>query len=333
MKKFLNIKVSAPQYIKDVIKNLLVKAGLDIDTDIYYSQVIVNGFLIFIFVTIFAYVVSIYTNYELELFAYPLIGLVFFIAYVVFKVNTLLLVGSKKSSSFDDYIPDFLNLMASHVRSGVTYDRALLLSSRKEFGQLAKEIDLAAKEIIAGKPLEQALLNMAKRIRSEKFSKSIRLVVEGVNSGGNLADLLEATAYDMRRFDSLRKDINSQLLSYAIFIFAAAAIGAPALYAVSTFLISIIIKISGEIQVSDSISSYLPLISNIKQEINKEVLQNFSLASIFVTCLFALLSAGTVFANDETKVIVYFPFMLILAYAIFFGISYLLGIVFQGLSK
>ncbi|MEM3372711.1 MAG: type II secretion system F family protein [Candidatus Anstonellales archaeon] len=329
---YRGFKINTPQYIKDFVKRLLIKAGLDVDEEVYISQVVIKGLLVFFVSTFLSFIVLRYFNYELLPYEYPIVGSIFFIAYVVFTINNLLIIGNKKSSDIDEYIPDFLSLMATHVRSGVTYDRALLLSSRKEFGQLAKEIDLAAKQIIAGKPFQEALLDMAKRIKSEKFSKSIRLVVEGVNSGGNLADLLEATAYDMRRFDSIRKDINSQLLSYAIFIFAAAAIGAPALYAVSTYLVSIIIKISSEVNVSDSLSTYMPLISSIKQEISKEVLENFSLASIFVTCFFALLSAGTVFSNDETKVIVYLPFMLIIAYITFFAVMHILGIIFKGLS-
>ena len=80
---------------------------------------------------------------------------------------------SIRIKKMEDVFPDFIELMASNLRAGMTIDKALLLSSRKEFAPLDEEILLLGKEIITGKEIMQALHDMALRINSEKIKKTI----------------------------------------------------------------------------------------------------------------------------------------------------------------
>ena len=107
-----------------------------------------------------------------------------------------MVMANKRVAVIEELLPDFLSIMSSNIRSGLTYDRALLLSARKEFGPLSKEVDRAAKEVISGKTLPDALMGMTTRVRSESFAKTMRLIVEGVRSGGKLADFAGGAAID-----------------------------------------------------------------------------------------------------------------------------------------
>jgi flagellar protein FlaJ len=229
----------------------------------------------------------------------------------------LVVTAAQRISLVEDILPDFLSIMASNIRSGMTYDRALLLSSRKEFGPLGREIDRTAKEALAGKPMTEALMGMSDRIRSETFSKTVRLIVEGIKSGGNLADLLENTASDIRRFGAIRKEVSATVLVYQLFMLAAAAIGAPMLYAVTTLLVQTTSQLRGKMDVSADVASNLPFFSQSAQ-ISSESVFLYSIAALAITGVFGSLAAGVVSKGKESDGYPYVPIVMVAAYCIFF---------------
>jgi len=167
----------------------------------------------------------------------------------VFVLSTLyFFIKSRMQASIrikkmENAFPDFLQLMASNLRAGMTIDRALLLSARKEFSPLDKEIIRLGKDIITGKKIEQSLQDMSKRINSEKIQKTILVIISGIRSGGNLAILLEETSSNMRERGFVEKRAASNVLMYVIFIFFATGIGAPVLFALSSILVSVLSSI------------------------------------------------------------------------------------------
>ena len=75
--------------------------------------------------------------------------------------------------------------MSSNLRAGLTIDRAMLLSSKEEFYPLNEEILKAGKDIATGKSVEFALLEMSKRINSNKIDKTILLIISGIKADLN----------------------------------------------------------------------------------------------------------------------------------------------------
>ena len=227
-------------------------------------------------------------------------------------------LSSRRMDAIEKALPEFLGIMASNIRSGHTYDRALMLSARKELGPLSEEIDVVSKDTITGTPLNEALLNMAHRVPSPALEKTVNLIVKGLNSGGKLADLLEATSLDIRRFDGIKKEVDSTVLVYKLFSLAAVCIGAPLLYAVTGFLIGVFAETKsriGSANISDG-SGYLPFFQGAA--ISPDVTFYFSLAAIGVTVFFGSLMAGVITKGDERTGLVYFPMIAIVAYSVFF---------------
>ena len=242
------------------------------------------------------------------------------------SIALLVMRADKRTAELEDMLLNFLSMMASNIRSGVTYDRALLLSSRKEFGSLAKEIDRAAKHTIAGMPLTDALMLMAKHTRSETFAKTMRLIVEGVNAGGNLAEMLEITAIDIRRSSSLKKEISATVLVYKLFIFAAAIVGAPLLYALTGFLIEIFVGIrtNSVSSGSASISAQLPMFSS-GAVISSQLFFIYALLAIVMTVFLSTLASGVITKGRESEGLPDFGWAVIIAYGIFFGVRQVFG--------
>lgn len=229
----------------------------------------------------------------------------------------LMVMANKRVALIEELLPDFLSIISSNIRSGLTYDRALLLSARKEFGPLAREVDRAAKEAISGKSLPEALMGMTTRVRSESFAKTIRLIVEGIRSGGKLAELLEATSQDLRRFSSVRKDVTATVMVYQLFMLAAAALAGPLLYAVMVILVQTTSVMKSRMVVSPDAAAYLPLGVGASS-FSPEFAFLFSIAGIAITGVFSCFAAGVVSKGRESEGYSYVPIVLAVGLLIFF---------------
>ncbi len=196
---------------------------------------------------------------------------------------------------------------------------------------MKREIDNAAKATISGTPFPDAFMNMTKNVESEVFSKTIRLIVEGVKSGGNLADLLENTALDIRRFGAIRKEVAATALMYELFMFAAAGIGAPLLYSVSNFLITIVSEMRGKISISTSASDYLPFVSS-NSLVSPETVFWFSLVAISITAIFGSLTAGVISKGKESEGITFIPVIVVISLAVFFIGGIVLRMLLSGVA-
>jgi len=237
---------------------------------------------------------------------------------------------SERIKKMENIFPDFLQLMASNLRAGITIDKSMLLSVRKEFNPLDKEIQQTGRDIATGKEIEIALLDMSKRIKSEKIHKTILLLISGIRSGGNLATLLEETSVNMRERGFVEKKASSNVLMYVIFIFVAVAIGGPLLFGLSSLLVGTLTNLLSGMPSGGAEVTNLPFTMSAVT-ISSEFVKYFALVFIISTDILAALVLGLVNKGEEREGIKYLPALLILSLATFFIIRLALGGFMQGL--
>ena len=260
-------------------------------------------------------------------------GVTFVVGFVVVFTSFKFMGALKKSSrvkKIEAIFPDFLQLVASNLRAGMTVDRAMLLSAREEFAPLDKEILQAGKDISTGKPVEVALKAMSKRINSEKIDKTLLIILSGVRAGGDLAILLEETATSMRQRGFIEKKAASQVLMYVIFIFLAVSIFSPGLFSLSGVLVGTMTDLMGGLAPED-IPQDLP-VSFSTISLSESFVFYFSISFIIVMDVMASLVLGLVSKGDEKEGLRYLPIMLILSLSIFFILGKVLSGVMGGLT-
>jgi len=231
--------------------------------------------------------------------------------------------ANSRASKVEEVLPDFLELMASNIRSGLTPDKSLLVAARPEFGPLADAVTKAGTNSITGMPLDQVMLGIGETIRSDVLSKTTVLIVEGLHSGGDMAELLSKTALDLRKFRSVRGEVNSIIMSYVLFIAAAITFGAPLLYGVSSYLVDIMVLIRSKVGTgSETVSSMTKTMSMFKGKLmfTQEGVMLFSAAAILVTIFFGCIAIGSMTKGRRVEGLKYFPLLGILALGIFFGV-------------
>lgn len=248
-------------------------------------------------------------------------GLSIFVGLVVLTGLFLYFRDSLKQSSrvrkMENVFPDFLQLMASNLRAGMTIDRAMLLSARKEFDPLDKEIIETGKDIATGRRIKEALLDMAERIGSTKIEKTILLIISGIEAGGNLAVLIEQTAMGMRERGFVEKKAASSVLMYVIFIFVAVAAGAPLLFSLSGILVGVMADLLIGVPDMSNTAMNLPF-SMTGVGISVSFVMWFSVVFILCIDVLASLVLGLVAKGEEKEGLKYLPFLIVISMIVYF---------------
>jgi len=244
----------------------------------------------------------------------------------------LLLGSNSRAAKVEEALPDFLALVASNIHSGLTPDKALIVSAREEFGPLSVEVNRAGRYSLTGMPLERVFMGMTEHIHSDLLDKTVRLIVEGLHSGGDMVELMEKSALDIRKFRSVKKETNSMILNYVLFIVAAITFGGPMLYGVASFLVDIMLKIKSKLAIS-SASSLSGQIGVFKGQLmlTPEGVAMFSSAAIIITVFFGCMAVGIMQSGKRMDGLKYFPLLAIIALSVLFLVRGALGFVLGGM--
>jgi pilus assembly protein TadC len=318
-----------PRRYKEFLKKQMIYAGM--------KEEITERFIGFsFFFTIFlGFVIA----FDLWLVGFGLLGIISgmatgIILLILIQVS-IILIADSRAAEIENVLPDALQLMAANVRAGMTIDRAIWLSARPEFGVFEEEIRRAGAKTIGGKPIKVALMEMSSRIKSNLLEKTFRLVIEGIESGGELAHLLEETANNARTVQSLKKEIKSSVTTYSIFIFFAAVLGAPTLYAISLFFVEIMTKLwspkmLGGVAATGSAMGGGMLSRAGAPTIGVDQLFWFAVSSIMLTTFFGGLIIGLIQTGREKNGVKFVPVLMIGALFMFFITQFLIKILFGG---
>ena len=252
----------------------------------------------------------------------PFLLLFEFIFYIGLGLNV-----NSKTNQVEAALPDALQLMSSNIRAGLTTDKAMIMAARPEFGPLEKEIRRVGKETMAGRSLADALSRMTLFIRSSDLERTLELITNSLKSGGELADLLDSTADDIREQQLIRKEIAASVLMYVLFIFIAISLGAPALFSMSSFLVELLTKnmemIANELPSNFDGMEGAPIKMG-GGSISIDFIRHYALVSIASSCLFGSMIMGLILKGEEKEGLKYFFPMIIIAYLLFFGASFIL---------
>ncbi|MBR9706513.1 hypothetical protein GOV14_05740 [Candidatus Pacearchaeota archaeon] len=266
-------------------------------------------------------ILAILTSFVLfAIYRTPLIPIIgFFSAIVIIFLFFHFSDGFKKSgriNKMETVFPDFLQLVSSNLRAGMTVDKSIMLAARPEFAPLDEEIIQTGKDITTGKNIERALKDLSYRIGSDKIGKTILIIISGIRAGGDIAVLLDETAGNMRSREFVAKRAASQVLMYVIFVFFAVAVFAPGLFALSNVLVFTMDNLIGDIDTSAvQGSSY---ISFQKISVSLDFILYYSI--IFIVCIdiLASLVIGLVNKGEEREGLKLLPFMIGLSLGLFF---------------
>jgi len=302
-----------PKKYRNWIEYQLDCADFSIPSDNYVGFSVLYGLSLGIIAFFVSFLLGITTKY-LSI----VVGISAFGVFEAIMHAIPLMIADSRAKFTDEILPDALRLISSNIRSGLTPDKAFLLSARPEFGPLEKQIRDSAKLTLSGVSIEEAIKNIPKKIDSRALRRSIDLLVEGISRGGNLAGLLDGLANDIRQTKILRSEVHAFVMMYAIFIFFAAGIGAPLLYGISSFLVGTMQQMGTRVSVEGALPSSMRLMTFQGIEISQEFLIYYISISLGVTAFFGGLLIGLIQEGKEKAGLKYIPILLIISLSVFF---------------
>lgn len=257
-----------------------------------------------------------------------------FVATWAFFYVIFLVLIDRRTSSVEKVLPDVLTMISQNMIAGMTVYNSLWIAARPEFGPLALEIQAVARETLGGESFERSLMNMSERIKSYKLSRSVKLMIQGMRSGGELPTVLQEIANDIRAEQNLYKRMSAQTTSQAMFILFALLIGAPLLFSSSLQFVTIFNKIYEKVGFNDDLSA-MPqqtgMIALQKLPISANFFFQYAIITLFVLSMFGSLLIGLIKTGKLSSGVPLMPVIAPLSVIIFYLMTVALSSFFKGM--
>ena len=158
---------------------------------------------------LFFYLVAIVVGGALGLIGNIYIAIVCAAAVAAAPWMILDYLAQRRTIQFTSQLPDMLQLLATTLRSGFSILQGLDTVARQLPEPTGEEMRQVVAEARLGRPLVQALDDVAKRVHSDDFDWVVTAIAIQREVGGNLAELLTIVASTMQERERLRREVRT----------------------------------------------------------------------------------------------------------------------------
>lgn len=326
-----------PRKLRPDLREYLLKAGYN---EIPYS---VFGTLFFIVsaITYFIYIGFFYNTLHAN---YPQTLQFGFLTFIVFAVTMFFVLFSttvilyfkwnikiyNRTKEIELLLPDYLTLVSTNLKGGMSFENALWSAIKPEFGILANEIALVSKKVMTGNDITEALTEFSRKYDSPILRRNIQLLTSEVESGGKIVTTIDKVISDMKKTQTIKKEMASNTLTYMIFIGMLVIFICPVLFALSLKLFTIINSFLSNM--GTNTSSAANGISIGGGGVNPSDFKIFSILAITVISVFSSIIISIIEKGTMRGGLKYIPMFLITSLTIYFIASGLLSYVFGSIK-
>lgn len=115
----------------------------------------------------------------------------------------------KRVEKFNEQLVDCLSNVANGLKAGFSFIQAIDAVVKEMSAPISQEFELLLRENKMGVPLEQALLNLTGRVKSEDLDLVVTSVITVKQVGGNLAEIFDRIADTIRERNKLQGKIKA----------------------------------------------------------------------------------------------------------------------------
>jgi tight adherence protein B len=119
------------------------------------------------------------------------------------------ILATRRTDAFTKQLPDMLQLLGTTLRSGFSILQGLDTVSRQVGEPIGEHIRQVVAEARLGRPLIDALNDVANRVKSEDFAWVVTAIAIQREVGGNLAELLDIVSETMNARSRLRREVKT----------------------------------------------------------------------------------------------------------------------------
>jgi tight adherence protein B len=141
-------------------------------------------------------------------------------AWITAQIWTLLIISMivlqmmrsqtrRREREFEKALPDFLMLLASSLRAGLSLQRGIDAISSEGDGEVERQLRRASTEMAMGVQPDKALQEVADRMRSQDMQWVVVAIGIQRKVGGNLASVLDVVADTVRGRESIKQEVRA----------------------------------------------------------------------------------------------------------------------------
>ncbi len=165
----------------------------------------------------------------------------------------------RQLKEMEEKFPSFLRDLTENIRSGMPFHKAVIASSKTDYGTLSAEVRKMAHQLSWGVTLDKALDKFAERVKaSRRLYAAAKIIRESFASGGEVVSTLESVADSSLSLEEAEKEKKSLLNQYVVLMYAISIIFVVIISAINKFLIPIF-QTAGDTAASGAIESIVSL--------------------------------------------------------------------------
>ena len=326
-------KAFVPKRAIPNLRMFLLKAGITkvpykFFGALFYLAAIITGIVYVLYIYPFLQQYSqlaILAASTVSWFTFQISVAVFFIMLVYFYVDLQIYLRTKK---MEDMLPDFLQVVSSNLKGGMSFENALMGAIKPRFSILANEMAEVSKKVMTGHDVSVALSELGEKYNSPMLRRSIDLMISELESGGKISDLIDNIVKNIKETRALKEEISASAISYIIFIAAIVIVISPLLFSLSFYLLNIILNFVDRL--AGTATANLPF-SVSAVEVDPNSFRYFSMAAIATIAFFSSLIVSIVEKGNIKSGLKYIPIFLIGSLGFYFIFMSILGFVFSGI--
>ncbi|MGV8150647.1 MAG: type II secretion system F family protein [Candidatus Woesearchaeota archaeon] len=318
---------------KTYLRKILRQAGYDAEPEILKSKILTYSIFAVIaasvILLIYGAIIGVFLRMAIPLLILWILALPLIIM-LVWGVVFMFLDYKKytRKKELEEVWPEYLQLVVSNINAGMLIDVALWSAVKPKYKVLAREIEEVAKQTLTGKDLSDALTDFADKYDSVMVQRTVSLLIEGMESGGKIAILLNKISLDIQDTKIMRKEMSASVMTYAIFITFATVVAAPFLFGLSTQLLTIIQDIIGKVGQTSSSSSMFTFSSDGVKISDFKI---FAYVMLGITSLMSACLIGTIRRGSVKDGLKFIPLFMAGTLIIYYLSTIILGSLFSGL--
>lgn len=265
LSKMINLrKLNKNEAGKFLIPNKILKLNLKKELESVYQKIhfdnvnyalITNFFALSVILTMVAYILlypylyQLFSSYFAQNFFYKVI--IYIISWFVLNLaiyytiifGYFMMLDSrfkKAESEIEKDLPEFLDSLVSNLKGGISLEKAIIQSVRKDQKALLKEVTLINEKVMMGKNVIESIREFRQRFNSPIINRTFFLVEEGLQGGGNLSTPLERISDNLKKIYNLDEEIKSNSSGFSVVVSFISIVVAPVLFALALTLLTFI---------------------------------------------------------------------------------------------
>jgi tight adherence protein B len=116
---------------------------------------------------------------------------------------------SRRLKAFNGGLADTITLLANALRAGSSFLQAIEMVVRETQPPISTEFARVVREVNLGLPLDKALANVTRRVRSDDLDLMTTAISIHHQVGGNLAEILDSIAFTIRERVRIKGEIRT----------------------------------------------------------------------------------------------------------------------------